>query len=155
MWRLLLLGLISPLFMQAQSEFTKQEETISNLLDNWHKAAAIADENTYFSYLDTNAIYLGTDASERWTKAAFRTYAHPYFARGKAWSFTARSRHIYFSPDGSMAWFEELLDTQMGVCRGSGVLQQVNSKWRILQYNLSVMVPNEKMKEVKGLIEKP
>ena len=50
----------------------------------------------------------------------------PYFAKGKAWSFRAVSRWISFSPDRSVAWFDEALDTpNMGPCRGSGVLVRV------------------------------
>ncbi len=45
-------------------------------------------------------------------------------------------------------WFDETLDTWMGVCRGSGVLINKNGKWLIKQYVLSLTVPNEKMKEV-------
>ena len=30
-------------------------------------------------------------------------------------------RHIYTSKSGDFIWFDELLDTWMGACRGSGV----------------------------------
>jgi hypothetical protein len=29
------------------------------------------------------------------------------------------------------AWFDELLDTQMKICRGSGILVKENKQWKI------------------------
>ncbi len=47
-----------------------------------------------------------------------------------------------------MAWFDELLDTWMGVCRGSGVLVKNGDSWKIKQYVLSLTVPNSNIDEV-------
>ena len=122
--------------------------TIAGILDAWHGAAAAADEEKYFSYFTPDAVFLGTDASERWTRDEFRKWAHPYFARGKAWSFKATSRWISFSPDRGVAWFDEALDTpNMGPCRGSGVLVRMGDTWRIAQYNLSIPIPNDLVDE--------
>ncbi|MEX0881257.1 MAG: nuclear transport factor 2 family protein [Thermoanaerobaculia bacterium] len=118
--------------------------TVGAVIDAWHAAAAAADEEKYFSYFTPDAVFLGTDATERWTRDEFRKWAHPYFARGKAWSFKAVSRWISFSPDRGVAWFDEALDTpNMGPCRGSGVLVRSGATWRIAQYNLSVPIPND------------
>lgn len=121
------------------------------LLDAWHEAAAVADLETYFSKLADNAIFIGTDATENWTKKEFRAYATPFFEAGKAWIFKPLQRNIYFSPDGKTAWFDELLDTQMKICRGSGVLIHVNRQWKIAHYVLSMTVPNDKSSEVINL----
>ena len=51
--------------------------------------------------------------------------------------------HIYFDNNGSLAWFDELLKTQMKICRGSGVMTKEPAGWKIQQYILSVTVPNE------------
>src|SRR5262245_16848788 len=59
---------------------------VEALLDDWHNAAAQADEERYFAHLAEDAIFLGTDASEGWTKEEFRAYAHPHFASGKGWT---------------------------------------------------------------------
>jgi ketosteroid isomerase-like protein len=127
---------------------------IAAVLDDWHAAAAAADEVRYFSHFAPNAVFLGTDATERWTVEEFRRYAHPYFARGKAWSFRPAARHIAFSPDGSVAWFDERLDTpNLGPARGSGVLVRESGAWKITHYDLSVPIPNELMSEVKRRIE--
>jgi ketosteroid isomerase-like protein len=130
------------------------EAQVSGLLDSWHAAAAAADEAKYFGFFTTDAVFLGTDATERWTRDEFRAYAHPHFAKGKAWSFRPESRHVSFSADGSVAWFDELLDTpNLGPSRGSGVLVREKGQWRIAQYNLSVPIPNDLMDEFKKRIE--
>ena len=56
------------------------EAAVAAVLDDFHAAAAQADEARYFGHLDDKAVFLGTDASERWTKAQFQAYAHPYFS---------------------------------------------------------------------------
>ena len=82
-----------------------------------------ADEARYFGHFAAGAVFLGTDATERWDAVAFRAYAHPHFARGKAWSFSAVRRAIILAPDGTVAWFDEDLATpNLGPARGSGVL---------------------------------
>ena len=127
---------------------------VGGVLDAWHAAAAAADEGRYFSFFTPDAVFLGTDASERWTRDEFRKYAHPHFAKGKAWSFKAVSRWISFSPDKRFAWFDETLDTpNLGPCRGSGVLVFTGAAWKIAQYNLSVPIPNDLMDDVKKQIE--
>ncbi|HEX8437577.1 nuclear transport factor 2 family protein [Archangium sp.] len=127
---------------------------VNAVLDDWHKAAAQADEARYFGHFTPDAVYLGTDASERWTRDEFRAWARPYFAKGKAWSFTAVSRHVSVSKDGAVAWFDEALATpNMGPARGSGVLVKDGEAWKIAQYNLSVPIPNDLMKDFKARIE--
>jgi hypothetical protein len=116
---------------------------VASVLDGFHAAAAAADEEKYFAALAPGAIFLGTDATERWTKDEFRQFAHPYFARGKAWTYKATARWISFAPDRQVAWFDELLESpHLGTCRGSGVLVSVAGTWKIMQYNLSIPIPN-------------
>ena len=123
------------------------------VIDDWHAAAAAADEVRYFGHMTEDAVFLGTDPTERWTKAQFRAYAHPYFARGKAWSFRSVRRAITLSADGSVAWFDEDLETpNLGPARGSGVLVRTGATWKIAQYNLSVPIPNRVFPEVKRII---
>lgn len=127
---------------------------ISRVLDDWHDAAAKADEERYFGHFAPGAVFLGTDATERWTLPQFRAYAHPHFAKGKAWSFRATRRDITFT--GDVAWFDEDLETpNMGPARGSGVLLREAGTWKIVHYNLALTIPNERMKEVKALVATP
>lgn len=125
-----------------------EKDNINIVLNNWHKAAAAAQFEAYFNIMSDNSIFIGTDASENWNKAEFMTYSKPYFDKGKAWSFTALERHIYFSNDGKTAWFDELLNTQMKICRGSGVMQIENGSWKIKHYVLSMTIPNENSNDV-------
>ena len=131
-----------------------QTQTINQLLDDWHKAAAAADLDNYFDKMTDDAIYLGTDASERWTKDEFYKFCKPYFDKGKAWNFKPSNRQVYFSEDMKTAWFEETLDTWMGDCRGSGVLVFQKSNWKIKHYNLAVAVPNNVIKNYVKLLRK-
>ncbi len=147
-----MIGLILALVLHTAG--AGREADVAAVLDDWHAAAAAADEARYFGYFTSDGVFLGTDASERWTVEEFRRYAHPYFAKGKAWSFRAIERHVSFSPDGAVAWFDEKLDTpNLGPARGSGVLIKVGSEWKIAHYDLSVPIPNELMKEIQGRIE--
>lgn len=134
------------------------EENISLLLDNWHKAAAKADATNYFGAMTEDSFYIGTDATEHWNKAAFQAFAKPYFDKGTAWDFKPLERHIYISEDKKMAWFDELLDTWMKVCRGSGVLVKVGNEWKIQHYVLSMTIPNDATSEaikIKSPLENP
>jgi len=115
---------------------------IGNTLDSFNRAAARADFNAYFSYYTEDGIFCGTDATERWDKKQFMEWSKPYFDKGKAWNFTAIDRHIYLDPAGDLAWFDELLSTQMKICRGSGVVVKYNNEWKLKQYVLSTTVPN-------------
>lgn len=141
----LLLFFTSLSFSQTTNATT---EKVNLLLNNWHKAAAVANFNTYFSMMTTDAVFISTDATENWTKQAFMTYAKPHFDKGKAWSFTAIDRHIYFSQNNKMAWFDELLSTQMKICRGSGIAELTKQGWKIKHYVLSMTIPNQVSTEV-------
>ncbi|WP_413999927.1 nuclear transport factor 2 family protein [Flavobacterium sp. W1B] len=123
-------------------------DQINVVLDSWHKAAAEAKYEDYFNLMTEDAVFIGTDAAENWNKTAFQAYAKPHFDKGKAWSFTALERHIYFDKTGKTAWFDELLNTQMKICRGSGVLVKIGKDWKIKHYVLSMTIPNENSKEV-------
>lgn len=135
-----------------------QKNEINLVLNNWHKAAANANFNEYFKAFTQDANYIGTDAKEIWTKSQFEAFAKPYFDKGKGWSFTVLKRNIYFSKDKKTAWFDELLNTQMKICRGSGVLIYSNGIWKISHYVLSMTIPNETTNEViklKSAVENP
>jgi ketosteroid isomerase-like protein len=145
---LLLSVLLCSAFATTAVEENKEKDNINKMLDAWHKAAAEAKYDDYFNYMTADAIFIGTDAMENWNKAEFQAFAKPYFNKGKAWSFTALKRNIYFDKSGKIAWFDELLNTQMKICRGSGVLVKIGQEWRIKHYVLSMTVPNDNVDEV-------
>ena len=129
------------------SQETEKQE-ISKTLDAWHAAAGDADFNTYFGLMTQDAVFVGTDAGEHWNRQAFMAYAKPHFDKGKAWNFTSVERHIFWDPSTEIAWFDELLDTQMKICRGSGVVKKEDGTWKIAHYVLSIAVPNEHVSEL-------
>lgn len=130
----------------------KQETVIATQLDSFHKAAANADADTYFALFSNDGVFIGTDASERWTVDAFKKFAQPYFSQGKGWTYVPRDRTIVVH--GDVAWFDELLDNaSYGECRGSGVLVKEGGQWKIAQYNLHFPVPNDLAKQITQMIK--
>lgn len=132
-----------------ESSINREKETlaIAEVLDQWHLAATEAHFDTYFNLMSDDAIFLGTDASETWDKKTFMNFALPHFDKAPAWEFTAHDRNIYFAADGQTAWFDELLNTWMDTCRGSGVLTKTSDGWKIKHYNLAILVPNDKVQD--------
>lgn len=134
---------------QAQSA----EEAVSAVLDDIHRLASEADFEGYFNLYTDDAIFLGTDASERWTIAEFKQYAKPAFDRGSGWTYVMTERNIFISDDGNTAWFDERLDNEgFGECRGTGALVKVDGEWKVSQYNLTVPIPNELLRDVVAQI---
>ncbi len=136
-------------------KFNTEKETsqINIILDNWHKDAKKANFDSYFNKISENGFYIGTDKSENWSQKEFKTFCKPYFKKKTTWDFKTIERNIYFSKNKEVVWFNELLDTWMGTCRGSGILEKENNEWKIKQYVLSVTIPNNEIKkviEIKG-----
>lgn len=141
-------------FVIATNTFSQSaEKQINTLLDAWHKAAATADEDFFFGTMTEEGIYLGTDKTEKWKREEMREWAKEYFARESAWSFKATERDVYFSADGNTAWFNEKLDTWMGICKGTGVLVKQQDEWKIALYDLSVTIDNDKIQKFIELIK--
>ena len=134
--------MISSFILFAQS---KGEIEINTFIDQWHRDAANVDREAYFDKIDEDGIFIGTDATEIWTKQEFYDWAEPQFTNGgKAWNFTATERNIYFGEKSKSVWFDELLSFSGGILRGSGVLVKTKKGWKIAHYVLSLPVPNDK-----------
>ena len=135
---------------------TDPEADIRALATRWHRAAAEADSTTFFSAIAADGYYLGTDKGEHWTKEEFLSFAAPYFAAGKAWAFQARERHVFYDPNRQIAWWDEVLDTWMGPCRGTGIVERDpdGGEWKIKHYTLSILVPNDDVQAVIKVIDK-
>ena len=66
------------------------------------------------------------------------------FADGDGWTYHMKERNIFFSDDGKTCWFDEILNNEKyGEFRGTGVLKIVMGKWKIVQYNLLLPIPND------------
>lgn len=121
-------------------------KSIDSTLNELHRDASKADGRRYFALFSDDAIYIGTDAAERWTIKQFRAFAEPYFNKGTGWTYKPRSRHIVIAdvPCRCVAWFDELLDSgSYGTSRGTGVLVKQNGAWKISQYALTFPIPND------------
>jgi hypothetical protein len=128
---------------------------INAVLDSLNTAASKAQFDAYFSFYDSLAVFAGTDATERWDKAAFKAWAKPIFEKGHAWSFTVLGqRHVEVLPGEQAASFDELLSTQMKICRGSGVLVRHGNTWKVRQYILSMTIPNNQLDNIIPLKSK-
>lgn len=120
------------------------DAAVEMVLDALHHAAATADADTYFSLFAPNAVFIGTDATERWTLAEFEAFARPYFEGDEAWTYEPTERWIEVLPGGEVAVFDEMLaQEKYGTCRGTGTLRRVDGVWRIVRYHLSFPIPNE------------
>ena len=88
---LFLLLSISSCATQNNIENVTEIEIIKNanaFMDSWHQAASDANFENYFGKMDTQSVFIGTDASENWTKQQFEAYSNQrrgrdYYARNK------------------------------------------------------------------------
>tara|TARA_B100000508_G_C11449308_1_gene273131 strand:+ start:1207 stop:1704 length:498 start_codon:yes stop_codon:yes gene_type:complete len=131
-----------------KADITISKKAVEKVLNTWHKNAAEANYEAYFKAMSKDGVFIGTDASENWDINAFKEFSKPYFDAGKAWNFKPIERNIYINSDNEIAWFDELLNTWMGISRGSGVLKRVGDEWKISHYVLSVTIPNETIEKV-------
>lgn len=134
-----------------------ESAAVSATLDRLHAAASRADGRAYFDLFAPDAVFIGTDAGERWGLPAFRAYALERFATGQGWTYVPAERHVTIAPVpcGCIAWFDErLTNAKYGATRGSGVLLRTEGGWKIEQYVLSFPVPNDLADEITGLIRR-
>lgn len=129
-------------------------QNLDTLLNQWHRAAREANFENYFGAMDESFVFLGTAPGERWTKEEFAKFSKPYFDKGKAWDFTPSNRNWAFSKNKKIAWFDEDLSTWMEDCRGSGIFIKKKGKWKLVYYNLTVLIENEKIKQFIELRKK-
>jgi hypothetical protein len=156
---LLVLFLLISIFSFGQTQKNLIQETnhneikeVNKFLNTWHGLAAVGD-STYFDYFDEESFYLGTDAKEIWSLQDFKDFALPHFRKGSAWSFKSKERRVYIGEFGHYAWFDEVLDTWMGLCRGTGVLEKKNGTWKIKHYSLSVLVSNKHINQYLEILK--
>lgn len=135
----------------AAAEDAALTARVNAFLDEWHLDAAHA-RPAYFDKIAPDGIYIGTDRTERWTREAFKAWAAPAFARPSAWTLTPRERHVSATADGSVIWFDEQLDSGMGLLQASGVMRAVDGRLEIVHYQLSIAVPNEVQPRVTEII---
>jgi hypothetical protein len=129
---------------ETRAASVDESAAVEALLEHLHTTASLADGALYFGCFTPDAVFVGTDATERWTLDQFRAYAEPFFARGQGWTYTALERHVAFAAAGDTAWFDERLwNEKYGEARGSGVCVQTAEGWRVAHYVLSFPIPND------------
>ncbi len=126
-------------------DISLERSRVIAVLDKLHESAAKAALAEYMSCYAPDAIFLGTDASERWNMTEFSLFCKHYFEQGKGWKYTSivGRRFVHIAQEGKSAWFDEALwNEKYGACRGSGALRKSVDGWQIVQYNLTMTVPN-------------
>ena len=137
MKRLFLTSLVFIFIISADEQPASTDE----LLDGLHRDAHEGNFQTYFARYIPDAIFLGTDKTERWTIEEFKTYAKPAFADGHGWTYRVIERN--WEGGGDVRWFDEILfNEKLGYCRGTGVVKLIDNEWKIAHYSLTMLVPN-------------
>ena len=123
---------------------------IRDSLNGLHLDAHKGNFESYFDRYSTDAVFLGTDKTERWTIEEFKAYAKPAFSDGHGWTYAVIERN--WEGDGNTRWFDEiLLNEKLGHCRGTGVVEFINGEWKISHYALTMLVPNSIAAKVGAL----
>ncbi|HLO42618.1 MAG TPA: nuclear transport factor 2 family protein [Phycisphaerales bacterium] len=139
--------------MHDRGDYNQCYHDVATTLDGWHAAASRGDFNDYFSRMTSDAVFIGTDATEYWNRQQFEAFAKPYFDQGKGWTYTPRDRHVYFNSNYDTAWIDEKLDNaKYGQCRGMTVLRHVSGRWLIAHHTLSFAIPNDVAEPVVKII---
>jgi ketosteroid isomerase-like protein len=155
-------GLSSDALCASLSEPQAGVSEVDAALNDFHDAASNADFDRYFSHFADNAVFLGTDSTERWTTSQFRKYAKSGFEHG-GWTYIPKERHVFLSEDGNVAWFDEKTysidkktdSKKYGEMRGTGVLIKSGKTWKLVQYSLLKPIPNDLFNSIVGMIEAP
>ncbi len=133
------------ILLLPQSNWALEEPDV--LLNGLHLDAHKGNFESYFDRYSTDAVFLGTDKTERWTIDEFKAYAKPAFSDGHGWTYSLIERN--WEGNGNIRWFDEiLLNEKLGHCRGTGVIELINGEWKISHYALTMLVPNSIAAEV-------
>ena len=80
----------------AQTKNESLKIQLNQILDQWHRDAATFNHTAYIDAMTDNGVFIGTDATENWTRAEFSTWSKPYFDQKRTWNFNPFNRHLYF-----------------------------------------------------------
>ena len=141
---------IIPIIILLLPQTNWAQEDLDVLLNGLHLDAHKGNFESYFDRYSTDAVFLGTDKTERWTIEEFKAYAKPAFSDGHGWTYSVIERN--WEGDGNTRWFDEiLLNEKLGHCRGTGVVELINGEWKISHYALTMLVPNSIAAKVGAL----
>ena len=154
---ILLVGILSQAAMHSASaqsaESTESKQAIVELLKKCRRAAEHADADAYFGCFDKKGIFFGTDGNERFTLPQLKAFLGPYFAQGIGWKHDVKQRHVYVGPHDEIGWFEEQTErVRIGPMRTTGVVRKTDNGWKIVQYNVAIVIPNEAVEQIVAII---
>ena len=131
-----------------QDQANSDQQAAAKVLDLLNEYSSHADWDRYFALYRADAIFIGTDANERWGMEEFERYSRP--TTGWRYDLTKRALLQY----GDVMLFDELLTSPTyGVSRGTGTLIKTDGKWKIAQYHLSFPIPNAIAKQIMAEIK--
>jgi hypothetical protein len=137
----------------AQQADAALTSAVNKFMDGWYDDAAHSRQ-AHFDKLAADAVVVGTDEHERWSKDEFKASVKKHFERKSAFNFKSLQRHVYASQDGSLVWLDELLDTkEFGLCKSSAVLRKTSKGFEIVHYELAYVVPNKVAGQVMKLVK--
>ena len=154
--KLLPIAVLSLVVLPLGSEPAPREDAVAEVkavLTDFHAAAAEGDAERYFGHMAPDAVFFGTDATERWPYDEYVALLRPYFEQGVKIENAPVSQNVYVSEDGRFAWFDEELDKpRYGAMRGTGVLRRTDDGWKLVQFHLTFPIPNEILTDVVKLV---
>ncbi|WP_434928656.1 nuclear transport factor 2 family protein [Shewanella sp. HL-SH2] len=134
--------------LDSQGLTEEDSHNVNGLLNQLHESAMSANWESYFSLYHPDAIFIGTDANERWNMEQFKQYATPT----NGWRYDLQARHLLQIGD-VIVFDEQLYSPSYGISRGTGALINTEQGWKIAQYHLSFPIPNDKAKRITSLIK--
>lgn len=139
-----------------QSAMTSDTDSIGKLMDGLHYTASQADLDGYLGSFTKNAVFMGTDDWERWSRpTTLDAYVKERFKGGTGWTYESVERHIIFADSGKTAWLDEIIvSPKWGRFRGTGVVTKQGDTWKIAHYSMSVLVANEAFVEIAEINKK-
>lgn len=124
-------------------------------LDGLHAAARAGDRERYLASFTPEAVFVGTDGTERWGMATVREYVGLHMAPGSGWPYTPWDRHLVVDPGGEFAWFDERLRRgDYDEVRGTGVLRRVDGVWLVTHYCMAYTIPIDLSESVVELVRR-
>ncbi len=151
----LVVGSANLVSAQANGDDSKiAKQAITKLLGDFRDAAKKADGQAYFNCLAKDGIFFGTDGNERFTVDQLKAFVGPYFDRGIGWEHQINTRRVFVGPNNQVGWFEEQTTRQkVGPMRTTGVVKKTKQGWKIVQYNVAIVVPNDVIEDVVKIIK--
>jgi len=117
-------------------------------LNALHEAGADANQPAFVALLTNDVVFFGMDGSARLEGESVRDFVSERFYRGDEWAYRSSDRAVRLSTDGAVAWFDEsLMGGELRSARGTGVLIREGESWKIAQYNLTQVTPDDAERE--------